>query len=279
MTEYANDYTIDELAIACMARELRGEILAGGATNCTMLAVMLAKRTHAPELGLVGAGAFLDSEIVASLSHYYRQAMGTAAAQVDSLELFDVVFGGKWAIWIIPAQLDRCGNANISCIGDWRRPSTALVGARGLPDNTTNEVMVGYFVANHSKRVFNERVDFVGGLGWGERRRKAGTPAGGPRLVVSNLGTFDFDEQSGEMQVRSLHPGVSLDQVQAATGFPLSGRSTIPVTEPPSVEEVRLLREELDPLGLRRIEFVSGQEAGRIWAAARAGEANLFGQA
>lgn len=153
------------------------------------------------------------------------------------------------------SQIDRHGNQNISCIGDWSRPARQLLGVRGAPVNTLNNP-TSYWVPKHSARVFVEHVDMVSGVGY-DRAAAAGPSA--TRFhripeVVSNLGVFDFETPDRTMRLRSLHPGVSLEQVTGATGFALTVPDEVPFTREPTAAELRLIREVIDPKGLRERE-------------------------
>src|SRR5262249_36613257 len=145
------------------------------------------------------------------------------------------------------AQIDRHGNQNISCIGPWARPKAQLIGVRGAPGNTVNHA-TSYWVPAHSPRSFVARVDAVCGVG----TDRAGGGFHELRRVVSNMGVFDFGGPDGTMRIVSLHPGVTLAGVQAATGFPIDG--TAAETRAPTAEELRLIREVLDPEGKRKQE-------------------------
>jgi len=154
------------------------------------------------------------------------------------------------------AQIDRFGNQNISCIGDWARPRAQLLGVRGAPGNTINHP-VSYWVPRHSPRVFVERVDMVSGIGYDR------AAALGPRaarfhqlgVVVTNLAVLDFQTGDHAMRLRSVHPGVTTGDVAAATGFPLTVPDEVPATRLPTPEELALIRGRLDPSGLREREI------------------------
>ena len=169
-------------------------------------------------------------------------------------KVFDVVWSGRRNLIMMASQIDRSGNQNISAIGDWARPSAQLVGVRGAPGNTVNH-STSYWVPNHSPRSFVEQVDVVSGVGY--ERADSGGPAARRfheiRFVVSNLGVFDFDTPSRTMRLRSVHPGVSVDQVVEATGFTLTIPDNVPLTREPTPDEQQLLQ-MLDPKGLRERE-------------------------
>jgi len=145
-------------------------------------------------------------------------------------------------------QVDRFGNQNIACIGSWQKPRAMLLGVRGGPGNTVNHA-TSYWVPNHSTRVFVEHVDFVSGVGY-----PSPTPFHEIRRVVSSKGVFDFETSDRTMRLRSFHPGVSVDDIVAATGFPLVVDDAVQETRPPTDDELRLIREALDPGDLRGAE-------------------------
>ena len=160
---------------------------------------------------------------------------------------------GRRHVMMGAAQLDRYGNQNISCIGDWARPKAQLLGVRGAPGNTVNHP-VSYWVPRHSRRVFVEAVDMVCGVGY-DRAAAAGAGFHELRVVVTNLAVLDFQAPGHTMQLRSLHPGVTLSEVVDATGFALAVPDQVPVTRLPTPAELDLIRGELDPSGLRDREL------------------------
>jgi len=166
------------------------------------------------------------------------------------------VAAGKRHAMMGAAQLDRFGNQNISAIGDWARPKAQLLGVRGAPGNTINHP-VSYWVPRHSRRVFVERADMVSGIGYD---RAAGLgPAAARfhelRTVVTNLAVLDFGGPDHGMRIRSVHPGISVDEVTGATGFPLAVPAQVPVTRLPAPHELSLIRDRLDPAGRRDREL------------------------
>jgi acyl CoA:acetate/3-ketoacid CoA transferase beta subunit len=154
------------------------------------------------------------------------------------------------------AQIDPFGNQNISCIGDWARPKAQLLGVRGAPGNTVNHP-TSYWVPRHSPRVFVERVDMVCGVGY-DRAAAINAPGAGfhdLRLVVSNLAVLDFATPDHSMRLRSVHPGVAVPEVVAATGFPLAVPHEVPSTRLPTPGELDLIRYRLDPTAAREREI------------------------
>jgi len=152
-----------------------------------------------------------------------------------------------------PAQVDAAGNFNNVVIGtDYHHPRMRLPGCGGIADVTTYYREIYLYVPRHSRAVFVEQVDFVSGLGHSPARRLGA----GPFYLVSNLGQFDF--AAGHMRLTARHPGVTVERIRAKTGFPLGIAPDLCETQPPTAEEVQLLREVIDPLGIRRLETLSG---------------------
>ncbi|MBF6557795.1 MAG: CoA-transferase [Acidimicrobiales bacterium] len=213
----------------------------------------LARLTFAPDLvltdgdaalvdGAPAIGAALSSLVVESHMPYRR--------------VFDVVWSGRRNLIMMASQIDRTGNQNISAIGDWARPKAQLVGVRGAPGNTLNH-STSYWVPNHSPRSFVEQVDVVSGVGY-QRAASAGPAATRYheiRRVVSNLGVFDFETPDRVMRLRSVHPGVTVEEIVEATGFDLAVPSVVPETRLPTPLEIDLIRTVIDPRGLRDREI------------------------
>jgi acyl CoA:acetate/3-ketoacid CoA transferase beta subunit len=168
--------------------------------------------------------------------------------------MFDWVWSGRRHVMMGASQVDRYGNQNLAAIGDYDRPTVQLLGYRGAPGNTINDP-TSYWVPNHGPRVFVEKVDTVTGIGW-DRAAALGPAARfvDVRRVVSNLGVFDFETPDRRMRLRSVHPGVDVDHVLGATGFELVVPADVPVSRLPTPEELRLIREVIDPENARERE-------------------------
>jgi acyl CoA:acetate/3-ketoacid CoA transferase beta subunit len=156
------------------------------------------------------------------------------------------VWAGRRHVMMGATQIDRLGNQNISCVGDWSKPKKQLIGVRGAPGNTINHA-TSYWIPKHVSRTFVEKVDMVCGVG-------TDRGAADLRRVVTNLCVLDFDGPERTMRVRSLHPGVSADDVVENTGFELSLPDEIAESRLPTDEEISLIREVLDPRNLRASE-------------------------
>jgi acyl CoA:acetate/3-ketoacid CoA transferase beta subunit len=224
-----------------------GEILASPMGTVPAIGARLAKLTFSPDLLLTDGEALLMGDV---------PAMGDTAEVVEGWLPYrrhlTMVMGGKRHVMMGASQLDRYGNQNISCIGDWARPARQLLGVRGAPANTLNNP-TSYWVPRHSPRVFVEQVDMVCGVGY-DRAAAAGPSATRfhhLRRVVTDLAVLDFETPDHSMRLGSLHPGVTVEQVAEATGFPLSIPDEVPSTRQPTAHELRLIREVIDPKGLR----------------------------
>lgn len=174
---------------------------------------------------------------------------------------WDIVLKGSWLqkFCVGAAQLDRYGNGNNSVIGDdYHRPKVRLPGTAGLGDMGSIGKRLFFWNPNHNPRSFVEKVDFVSCAGWlggGDERERLGL-TGGPELVITNLCVMDFHPETKHMRLKSVHPGVTAEEVQDATGFELLiGDSPVPETAVPTVEQVDLIRDVIDPDGMRLREF------------------------
>ncbi|KPI07241.1 coenzyme A transferase [Actinobacteria bacterium OK074] len=219
-----------------------GEILASPMALIPALGARLARRTFSPDLLLTDGEALLVSQD------------GTTEGWLPYREHLALAAGGRRHVMMGASQLDRFGNQNIACIGHWSRPRRQLLGVRGAPVNTLNHP-TSYWVPRHSRRVFVERVDMVCGVGYDHA---AGARFHHLARVVSDLGVFDFATPDHSMRLASLHPGVTVAQVREATGFALAVPSDpVPYTREPTGAELKLIREVLDPGGLRGREVAS----------------------
>lgn len=259
----APEYTLEELLIARMAREFRGNRLGVGATILSDLAARLAKALYLPDLFLTTSSrAAADCGVHAKSLSDEWVLDGTARMSLDWEQMFRLIPQQRLQIWIGAVQIDCQGSSNISAIGPWRKPRVQLVGARGIPDDLWGCERLDYHIRHHTRRSFVERVDFLCGFGHTpERDALQGGPAR-PGRVVSDLGVFAFDDESRRMRIESLHAGVDFETLQERTGFTWDDkRRDFPVTEPPSAEELDVIRNVIDPLELRRLESTESSKA------------------
>ncbi len=248
------DYSLDELCAVACAEAWRGdgEILASPIGVIPTLGARLAKATFSPDLLLTdGVASF-----VANTLPLGRSEEKVVEGYVPYRTIFDIVWSGRRHVMMGASQIDRFGNQNIAFIGDARRPKAQLLGMRGAPGNTINH-RTSYFIPSHTTRSFAAKVDAVSGVGYD--RAAALGPKGSRfhhlRRVISNKGVFDFETPDHAMRLRSVHPGVTVKDIVAATGFTLVIADQVEETRAPTAEEQRLLREVIDPTGLGKKEL------------------------
>ena len=253
------DFTLDELICTCISRQIDdGEVVAQGiATPLVVAGYLLAKCTHAPELMFTSAiGQGLCSDWA---------PLGLAGVEGMWLERAINSFGfGRVVAEVLPryhlkeffrpGQMDAAGNFNnIAIGGTYQRPRLRLPGSGGIPDVTPVTTLSYLYVPRHSRAVFVPKLDYCSGLGHSSKR----TRGSGPRYLVTNLGEFDFAH--GQLRLTSLHPGVGVERVLVKTGCEVHIIPGLPETLSPTSEQLFLLRNEIDPLGVRRLELLSGR--------------------
>jgi len=253
MSEVSTDadtaVTRAEVCAAAIADAFKddGEIFASPMGLLPMLGVRLAKLTSNPDL-VISDG---ESLFLAGVPPLFAKG-DVVEGFIPFRRVFDVVAYGKRHVMMGATQVDRHGNQNISAIGDFARPTRQLLGSRGAPGNTVNN-RTSYWVPKQSSRVFVEQVDVVSGVG--PKRAKEAGPAAARyndiHRIVTNLGVFDVGGPDDTVRLLSVHPGVSLEEVQEATGFDLQLSSDVPTTREPSYTELVIIREMLDPKSLR----------------------------
>ncbi|WP_372729059.1 CoA-transferase subunit beta [Nocardioides sp.] len=228
-----------------------GEIFASPMGMLPMLGVRLAKLTSNPDL-VISDG---ESLFLAGVPPLFAKA-DVVEGWIPFRKVFDVVAHGKRHVMMGATQVDRHGNQNISAIGDFAQPTRQLLGSRGAPGNTVNN-RTSYWVPKQSARVFVEKVDIVSGVG-PRAAREAGPAASrynDIHRIVSNLGVFDLHGPDDTLRLIRVHPGVTVDDVRAASGCDLAvltdADGQVATTREPTLEELIIIREVLDPRTLR----------------------------
>ncbi|HEX6383578.1 MAG TPA: CoA-transferase [Anaerolineae bacterium] len=253
-------YTVDELICTCISRQIEdGEMVAQGiATPLVAAGYLLAKLTHAPNITFISAIGQALCRDWAPLGLATIEKLWISRGLLS----FDFVTGAcdflpryRPKEFFRPGQVDAYGNFNNVFIGGtYEQPRLRLPGSGGIADVTVFEENVYLYVPRHGRHTFVEQLDFRSGLG----NDPARTAGAGPRYLISNLAQFDFSGDNGRMRLLSLNPGVALNRLQTKTGFDLVIPGDIPETEPPSTLELKLLREDIDPLGIRTLETLGG---------------------
>jgi glutaconate CoA-transferase subunit B len=282
------DWSIDELMCVLMAREIRdGDWVNHGAVvPLAGAALMLAKHTHAPALDFFYLGTVFNSvdpeqADLARLMTEPELAYRSSRALISHYDIMSFTLRGNCGFQFLrPIQIDAEGSVNVSVAGPPEAPRYRFHGI-AVADAMVLVQRVGLYTTEHDQRVFPERLGFRTGNGHtdgGRWRQRVGAPGAGPVSVVTPLCVMDFETPSRRARIRSVHPGVSAEQVQAATGFELEVAGEIQESAPPTEDELRVLREVVDPLGTRRLEFKELRaEAARGIEASRQNNADAIG--
>jgi len=264
------EFTRYEVMAAAISRELRDFEnwfigLATGSTTILLLSripiagMALAQHTHAPNSFILVAGWLMnpvpseiptgmESEFGTLLRDWRCEGWGNILLRAASPERGEIHVGFGSA-----AQVDKYGNCNIVCLGDYRKPKVRLIGPINQPGHFSlfgREIIV----IEHEKRNFVDKVDFISGVGYLDGpggRERLGLIGGGPCIIFTDKAIFDFDPDTKLARLKSIHPGVSLNEVMEHTGFTHDYvPDSVPVTPLPTDEEIRLLREVIDPRGV-----------------------------
>jgi acyl CoA:acetate/3-ketoacid CoA transferase beta subunit len=255
--------TADEYIVVCISRQIKNhEVVAQGiATPLVAAGYLLARKTHAPDLyftSAIGQGICRDPAplSIANIEKLWLDRSLTNAGFVTAAA--DVLPRLKPKEFFRPGQVDAFGNSNNIAIGkDYitlgrKHLRLRLPGSGGIPDVTTFISDICMYVPRHSRVTFVERIDVCSGLGY-HPARKYGH---GPVYLVTDLGQFDFS--NGKMRLISVHPGNTIEYIRMKTGFELEVATDCGETPLPTPKELKLLRTEIDPLGIRRLELLSG---------------------
>ena len=248
------EYTTSELMVSRAAKELASDDVVFVGIGVPSLAVNLAYRMHAPGMCMIyesGAVGCVPTRLPISIGDPCLVTGSLAIVpMMDVFNLYlqrgliDVGFLGG-------AQVDRFGNINSTVIGDYAKPKVRLPGSGGACEIAALAKKVVITIGN-SKRTLPERCDFITSPGYlrgGREREKLGLK-GGPELVITDMGVYRFDDETREMVLTSLHPGIDLKTIRENIGWEVKVAKNLTETPPPTAEEIRIIREELDPQGI-----------------------------
>ncbi|ABP64611.1 Acyl CoA:acetate/3-ketoacid CoA transferase beta subunit-like protein (plasmid) [Novosphingobium aromaticivorans DSM 12444] len=247
------DVTLVDLCIFACSEAFRdnGEIVATGVGPVPRIAAGLAKLTHTPGLMMTDGEAYLVEQPVPLGPRKYDDRK--PAGYLPFSRFFDsAVWSGRRHAMVTPTQLDRFGQINLSYMGGtYNKPKTQMLGVRGFPGNTIYHPNSFFFPA-HGPRVFVPEVDMISGVGYNPAKRVPGGNYSGVdlRCIVTNLCVMDFGGPEHAIRVVSLHPGVTFEEVQAATGFELHRLADLPETPLPTAEALEVIA-ALDPHNIR----------------------------
>lgn len=246
-----------ELMIVSASRALRGSRVVFVGVGSPNIACNLARRSHSPEMELVyESGVFGAQPARLPLSIGDPTLVSRATSVVSMADLFMLYLqGGLIDVALLGgAQIDRFGNLNTTVIGPYDAPKIRLPGSGGACEIAINAKRI-FMIMKLGKRAFVPKLDFMtspGHLDGGDARRRLGMPGAGPELVITDKGLFSFDNPEREMMLIELAPGATVESVQAEVGWPMRVAGSLRVMTPPSDEELRILRQDLDPQGLYR---------------------------
>ncbi|MBD0021471.1 CoA-transferase [Gordonia pseudamarae] len=249
-TEPTTEVTRAEICVVACADIFAGagEILASPMAPVPLLGARLARLTSEPDLLITDGEALIFADTPAI------GRSGPIEGWLPFRKVFDVVASGRRHVVMGANQIDRHGNQNLSAFGPLQQPTRQMFGVRGAPGNTINHP-TSYWVGRHSSRVFTDTVDIVSGVGFDKVDPE--NPAFDDLniyRVVTNLGVFDFGGPDHTMRALSLHPGVQAAEVAENTSFVVAGLDSAASTRQPTDEELTIIREVLDPKGVRNRE-------------------------
>lgn len=248
MAEHAVEYTADEMMTVAASRALGDGVVCFVGIGLPSTAANLARRMHAPnavliyESGCIGAK---PTRLPASIGDGVLSEHADAVIGVPEIFSYWLQAGRIDVGFLGAAQIDRFANINTTVIGPYDDPKVRLPGAGGAPEIAANCGSV-IITLRHSPRAFVERVDFVTSLGHGDggdHRARLGLRGAGPERVITDLGVLEPDPTTKELTLTSVHPGVTVEQVREATGWDLRVAADVTVGEPPTAEELRVLRQ------------------------------------
>jgi len=257
--------TPDEIMVACMARQVKnGEMVAQGiATPLVAAAYLLARYTHAPDLyfcSAIGQGICRHPAPL-SIINIERLWLDQSLCNIGFVRAAaDILPSMRPKEFFRPAQIDPFGNFNNIAFGknyidqSPRSPKLRLPGTGGIPDVTIYIDHIYLYVPRHSRLTFVEKLDVCSGMGYSPYR----SHGAGPKYLVTDLCQFDFE--NFRIRLLSMHPGVTINQIQAHTGFDFEMPVKIPETPLPSNNELNLLRNFIDPFDIRKLELLSGNK-------------------
>ena len=254
-TQLDRDFSRKEMMIVRSAHALEGERICFVGVGMPNIAVNLAKRTVSPDIQMVyEAGVFgaAPARLPLSIGDPTLVTGATAATSMFELFAYYLQAGLIDVGFLQGAQIDRYGNLNTTTIGDYRQPKVRLPGSGGACEIAINARRI-FIIMPQKKRSFVEQLSFQTSPGHNpdpQAERARGWIGAGPQIVITDLGEYRFDAQTGEMILTSVHPGVSVDEVRENTSWEMKVATGLSESPAPTVEELRLIREELDADGI-----------------------------
>lgn len=253
MKTHANDYIKPELMACCGAREIKDNDLVIVGTGFPAMSANIAKYTHAPDAIMMQESGVIDAQPKRIALSVGDPCLNPGAAMIGGLvEIMGMFLQAGWVDvgFLSGSQVDRYGNINTTVIGDYDNPISRLPGSGGANPigSLARKTLI---IALHDKRRLAEKLDFITTPGYidgpGAREKWGLPPNTGPQVIITNKAVLRFDKDTCEAYLASYHPGSSIDEIVAATPWKLRVADDVHETEPPTGEELRVLREILDP--------------------------------
>ena len=266
MNQYSDDYSPAEMVCVAVAREIEdGDILIlGSFTPLAFVSYVLAKVTHAHNIMYMAYSSVDAGPFQLTFGTYEAAATQGGVARCNMTECIHSLYLGI-GVDVEPIssiQMDGQGNMNLSVVGDYHKPMLRGPGGAGAPEVVKlHRKMLGYF-PSHNKRTLVAKVDFITGTRWkisNQERIKAGLRPG-PMKLITNLAVLIKEEESKPFRIASVHPGVTAADVVSNTGFELEVPKDVPETEKPTKEQIKILRERVDPYGMVAFDFMPGKD-------------------
>ncbi|MEM1113686.1 MAG: ketoacid CoA transferase [Pseudomonadota bacterium] len=258
MSQAATEYSLAELCIVASAEAFRGdgEVLATGIGVIPRLAASLAMKTFEPDLMMTDSEAWMLSE-PNPLGKRGVEHQPARETWMGFSRIFDNVWSGRRHAMLGPTQIDRFGQSNTSALGgSYQQPKVMMLGARGFPGNSISHPN-SFFIPSHNTRVFLDgECDFVSSIGYNPDRLPKGHSLDDIeiRRVITNLCVMDFGGPEHQIRLVSLHPGVTAEQVQENTGYPVHLPGSVPTTSAPTEEQLAVIA-ALDPHNQRALQI------------------------
>lgn len=255
MSKPVSDYSFDELIISTLARQLEdgNHVFTGVASPVQMLATLLARATHAPNLlYFTILGTINPTPNITPFSTGNPHLFDQCENAITFPEIFDLANNGRMDVAFLGgAQIDQFGSLNMSIIGDDPgHPKVRLPGGAGGPLMIRSFRRIVSWRSNHSQRSLVEQVPFITSPGWIPAAK--GLRHGGPDVIVTDLCIFQFDRSTRRIHLKSIHPGIDLRRIREQTGFPFKIPAKVKTTAPPSKKEIEILATQIDPDNIRK---------------------------
>ena len=247
-----SEFSPAEIMVARAARELRPRQVVFVGIGLPNVVCNLARRLQAPDLVLI-----YESGAVGAVPERLPLSIGDPCLATDSLSICSMVEvfnyylqGGLIDVGFLGgAQIDRFGNLNSTVIGDYENPKVRLPGSGGACEIAIHAKKI-IIILRQTKQSFPERIDFLTSPGFidaGNQRKKYAMPGKGPSLVITDLGVYSFSRKTNEMVLTEIHPGVTKEKIKEHISWEPKISPRLKTTPPPTADEIRIIREELDP--------------------------------